>query len=155
MYNQDCQTTAGGIQRELRELAIEEVTAGARERFVRGLLRRKIGTRVIEDKAGGMVLEGLNARGGFHSMDATRSRHMTGAGRCYRDPGVVADLMGILHRGVRDLEKVARAKYLTARSNVLQEAATRTERDAINQRLQKLRAAVKLEAEKDYGGRSD
>ena len=57
---------AGG-SRELGEQAKSSVTAASKERFLRTLIQKGVGTRVIEDKAGGLVLEAINARGGLRT----------------------------------------------------------------------------------------
>ena len=118
----DSQTEAGGFIRELRELARVSTTAAARERYLRSLYKGGYGTRVLEDKAGGIVIEAINARGGFGTMGATRAIHMAGGNRCYRDASIFSQLVRIAHWGVRDWQGSARRSYLMARAEVLRQA---------------------------------
>ena len=138
------------MPRELREIAVISATATAKERFIRGLLRKGIGTRVIEDKAGGMAIEGINARGGYQSLDATRAGHLGGSGRCYRDGRVVRELMEGVHRGVRDWEGKARKRYLAARARALLDVPTEWGKTRLNQALQSLKAILRAKADTDY-----
>ena len=69
----DGQPQAGAINGDLRKLAIAAVVTGARGRFVRGLAGRGVGTRVIEDKAGSLALERINALGGFWGLGVSRA----------------------------------------------------------------------------------
>ena len=76
------QQEAGDIH-ELRRLLSVLVTATEREKFLRNLLRLGIGTKVLEDKAGGMVLEQINVMGGFGACESTRATNVRVGGRCY------------------------------------------------------------------------
>ena len=116
----DGQPQAGAFSGELRKLAIAAVVAGARGRFVRGLAGRGVGTRVIEDKAGGLALERVNALGGFRGLGVSRAGTVQPWGRCFRDPAAVSTLMGYLVRGVRASEREARRDFLMARARAIQ-----------------------------------
>ena len=64
-WNGDSQNQAGGKHelRKLLKLQTALTTSTEGERFLRNLLRRGIGTRVMEDKASGLILDRINVSG--------------------------------------------------------------------------------------------
>ena len=149
--SEDGQTEAGRFC-DLERLAVAAVAAGARERFVRELVKRGVGTRVMEDKAGGLSLEHVNAACGFRGMRATGVRCLQTRNRCYRDPVSVVTLVKLLHRRVRAEEKRARQDFLGARARALKSLGPAASGKLLSG-IQSARTKAKTERDKHYNQR--
>ena len=144
-----CKTTAcrkaGNI---LEGLTFQSTTCAKTESNVmlyRRLLTLGVGTRTIETKAQGMILDRDNAAGAKKNLtDVCKKMYEGGgSGRCRRDPEVTRDILRIKLCQARKLERGARMDLRARWRDIMSGPETQVWKEEITREVQKERDIVR------------